>query len=172
MILHVCLCQTVKPFLHTVGEDRYHAEHFRTRLAQHVHHLDATACCGNQVFYHYHFLPFLQSSLNLVLASVVFRPRAHIAHRQIEFGGSDSRMRNTRRRGTHQHLCIRVVRAYRLCQSVLHILAHRAIRKGQTVIAIDGALDTACPRKRLFGTQEHRPYLQQVFGYLFTQFHI
>ena len=85
------------------------------------------------------------------------------------------------RRGAHQHFGLGKLRADDLSQARLDVLAHLGGGQGQTVVAINGAFDTARPRERLLGTQEYRADREQVFCYgslhvrivvIFIQFHI
>ena len=98
---------------------------------------------------------------------MIFRTTTHIAHRQIEFGSGNSGMRDTGSRGAHQYFSFGVFLANSFSQSTLDIFANIYIAQRQSVVAINRALDSTCPRKRLLRTKEHRLDLKQITCYFF-----
>ena len=67
-------------------------------------------------------------------------------------------------RSAHQHLGTGEFGADYPGQPGLDMSAHDRRRQRQAVVAIDRALDTAGPGKRLLGTQEYRADREQVFS--------
>ena len=83
----------------------------------------------------------------------------------------DGSMGNACGGGTHQYLGIGVFSFDGFCQSIFYMISYLYRGQRQSVIAVNGAFDAACPCEGVFGTQENCTDGQQVFCNLFFDIH-
>lgn len=164
-VFDVSFGEAVKAFFHAVGEDACDTEDFGACFAEDFDYFDNGAACGDEVFDNDDFLTGEELAFDLVFASVILCTGAYVTHRETEEVRGDRGVSDTCSGSTHEDFGIGIFAAYGFCESIFDVSADIYVRECESVVAVYGGFDSACPCEWFVRAEEYCLDGQEVFCY-------
>ncbi len=162
-ILEVSFFKSVETFLHTVGEYGGDTENLRTCFSEGIGNFDNATACGDEVFDDNNLLTCFELTLDTVLSAVILITGANVTHGHTENMSCDSRMSDTCCGCSHKNFSFGIMLTNNLRKCVFNIASYFGSGESESVVAIYGGFDPACPGKGFFGTEEYGFDFKKIF---------